>query len=268
MEKNAAENAKLAAGPAQPGIVVLGGESRYVIDLEDDALQVYCLYDIVNTAKTPVTTPGPLVFDMPREAQGTTVLEGSSNQAVAAGARVTVTGPFKPGKTVVQAAYRLPYSGGSVEISHTVPAVLQQVSLIARKVGDMQVTSPQVSDRREMTAEGKTYVVANGGAVAAGKSVVLTLTGLPHRPTWPRTTALVLAAGMLIVGIWMAFGRTPAAVDHEQKLRAQRDRLFAELTDLEEGHRAGRLEPGRYESRRAELVGALERLYKQLDVAA
>jgi hypothetical protein len=269
MAKQAAEDAKLAAGPAQPGMVVLGGDSRFVLEFDDDQLTVYGLFEIVNTAKTPVTIPEPLVFDLPPGARAATVLEGSTDQAVAAGTRVTVTGPFKPGRTPVQTAYRMPYSGGTVELTQRMPAALQQLSVIARKVGDMHLASPQISGHRDMAADGRTYIIANGGTVPAGNIVTFTLTGLPHRATWPRTTALALAVAILLAGAWAGSRRPPAAdADRQQKLKARRDRLFGELTRLEEQRRLGQVEDRRYQSRRGELVADLERLYGEIDEAA
>ena len=53
--------------PRGPGAsVVLGEQSRFVIEVGDDALNVFNLLQIVNTAKQPVQTAGPLVFELPR----------------------------------------------------------------------------------------------------------------------------------------------------------------------------------------------------------
>jgi hypothetical protein len=56
------------------------------------------------------------------------------------------------------------------------------------------------------------------------------------------------------------------AVDERRKrLDTRRDRLFAELTTLEQQHREQAIDPERYAARRRELVKALERVYAQLD---
>ena len=56
-----------------------------------------------------------------------------------------------------------------------------------------------------------------------------------------------------------------AADRARERLEQRRERLFAELTSLEQQHRAGALEPARYAERRAELVTALERVYAEID---
>ena len=54
----------------QPGNVVLGDETRVIIDHADDALQVYYILDIQNTARAPVNPPSAVVVNMPvRRAQ-------------------------------------------------------------------------------------------------------------------------------------------------------------------------------------------------------
>jgi hypothetical protein len=70
-----------------------------------------------------------------------------------------------------------------------------------------------------MAAEGQTYIVGQGGGIPAGGSVTLTLSGLPHRATWPRNIALVLAAAILGAGVWGAAGG-PKTTRRADKRRA------------------------------------------------
>ena len=76
----------------QPGNVVLGDETRVIIDHADDALQVYYILDIQNSARAPVNPPSAVVVNMPSGALSATVLAGAP-QAVALGDHVTITGP-------------------------------------------------------------------------------------------------------------------------------------------------------------------------------
>ncbi len=268
MEARAAEDAKLAAAHAVSGMVVLGAQSQFIVELEDDTLEVYYLLHIANNARTPVQPAEPLVFDLPAGARGSSILEGSSPLGRAEGARIVVNGPFPPGSTVVQAAYQMPYRGGRVTISQRLPAQLEQLSLVVEKVGTMHVESAQMATHGDMPGDGKTYLVGSGPAIAAGQALTFTVTGLPHRATWPVTLALVLAIAVLGGGIWMAMA--PAgdggATDKRRKaIKDRRDRLFADLVRLEEQRRAGRVDERRYATRRRELVDQLERIYSELD---
>lgn len=265
--QQAAEDRKLAEGPAQPGTVVLGSESRFVFEMGDDGLSVFNIFQVLNTGRVPVQTPEPLVFELPNDAKGATILDGSSPQATAAGKRVTVTGPFAPGTTLVQFVYTMPYSGSDLTIRQKVPAGLTQVSVAAQKIGAMHLTSPQISQSRNATANGLTYIVGQGPAVGAGEVVTFDFTGLPRVAVWPRNVALALAVMILVTGAWASVRSGPGAPDaaRRRKLEAQRERLFAELAALEQQHREQGSALPRYAGRRRELVAALERVYAELD---
>lgn len=267
IEKKAAEDRQLAAGSPVAGAVVFGDQSRFVIEVGDDALNVFNILQIVNTAKRPVTTGSPLVFDLPEGATGAGMLEGSAPNAVAAGKRVTITGPFAPGDTLVQFGYSVPLGRDEITLAQRVPAQMTQVSVLAQKIGAMQLSSPQITGRREMAADGQNYIVGQGGAVKAGDTVTLKLTGLPHRATWPRNVALLFSAVILAAGAWGATRGTAANPQSalRGRLNARRDKLFTELAGLEAERRKRALDPERYAARRADLVTSLEDLYVELE---
>jgi len=267
LEAKAAADRKLAEEPPVKGTVVLGDQSRLVFEIGDDALNVFNMMQIVNTAKRRVQTDGPLVFELPADAVGAGMLEGSTKNAIAAGRRVTVNGPFAPGATVVQFAYSIPLGAETITLTERMPASLPQLSLIAQKTAGMELSSPQIKDHRDMTAEGQTYIVGQGGGLRAGDTVTVTLSGLPHRPTLPRNLALLFAAVILVAGVWGATrGRmaTPEK-DRRRQLQSQREALFGQLTALEAERRKGKIDPAAYAARRENLVTALEDLYAGLD---
>jgi hypothetical protein len=266
--KRDAEDRQLAQGPAQPGSVVLSDQSRIVIEFGNDAMTVFNILQILNTARTPVQTSGPITFDLPEGAEGAGLLEGSSPQAAIEGRQMKVTGPFAPGATLVQYAYSIELSRERITIAQPIPVNLMQVSVLAQKLGDLTLTSPQLTARREMAAQGHTYIVAQGPGLRAGDVLSLTFAGLPSRPVWPRNLALALAVLLLGAGAWGSVRGVRGAASEEvrrHRIEAQRDKLFAELTALEEQHRDGRVDADFYGTRRRELIGALERVYAQLD---
>ena len=205
-EKRAQEDKSLAAAPAQPGMVVLGEQSRFVFEFGDGSLSVFNLLQLTNTARTPVMPPQPVVFELPKGATGLTILQDSSPQATAAGRKVTVAGPFAPGGTNVQFAYSMPYSGAGLTVEQTMPVPLNRVIVLAQKIADMRLASAQMTEQREMAAEGQTYVVGQGPAIRAGERVTFSFTNLPHEAQWPRYLAVGLAVAILAAGWW---GSTP-----------------------------------------------------------
>lgn len=265
--KRAEEDRRLAQGPAQRGTVVLGDQSRFVFELGDEGLNVFNIIQILNTARVPVDPIAPVSFVLPAGAEHAALLEGSSPLAAVNAGRVDVKGPFPPGATLVQFAYTMAYAGGAMTIRQTLPAQLAQLTVVAQKVGDMQVASSQIAQQREMNSEGQNYILGQGPAVAAGGAVEFHFTGLPHAVTWPRNLALALVVLILAGGAWISLrGRGRHVVPAErQRLHEQRNRLFNELAALEERHRDGHMDPAVYSSRRQKLVASLERVYAALD---
>ena len=266
IEKRAEEDRRLAESAAQPGTVVLGEQSRFVFEFGDSAISVFNILQVTNTARVPVQPPQPIAFELPARATGPTVLQESSPQAALDGKRIVVKGPFAPGETIVQFAYSMPYSGSRLTIEQKMPASLSRVIVLAQKGGEMRLDSPQMTEQREMAAEGHTYVVGQGPAVQAGTTLSFNFSNLPHAPLWPRNVALVLAVVILAVGAWASSRIPTRPMDRgRERLEQRRERLFSELTVLEQQHRAGEVDPAHYAERRGELVAALERVYAEID---
>jgi hypothetical protein len=168
-----------------------------------DRLNVYYLFDILNTARSPVDIGGPLILDLPREARGPSLMQDSSKQATVNGPRVTVLGPFAPGTTPVRVAFELPHSG-TAEVASRLPAALPQVIVIVAQAGGIDLVSPQITAKRSVTDQGEPILVGTGPAMAAGQMLTVEITGLPHHAVWPRYLALALAGSAMSAGIWAA----------------------------------------------------------------
>ena len=267
MARRADEDRKLAAGPARQGIVVFSDQSRFVFELGDEGLNVFNIFEIENTARTPVSPAVPIVFDLPAKAERAALLDGSSPLAKVDGRQVIVSSPFPPGKTVVQFAYTLPYAGGALTFSQKVPAALPQLSVIAQKVGETSIASDQLRGQRDMQVEGTNYIVGQGPPLPAGGVVTVAFSGLPYAPAWPRNVALALAVLILAGGGLAAFrGRTGRWAEAERKrLEAERERLFTQLTALESSQRSGGIDPQTYAAQRRALLTSLEQIYAALD---
>ena len=253
-------------------LVVLGEQSRFVIEVGDDALNVFNILQIVNTAKRPVQTDGPLVFELPASAVGAGMLEGSTPNAVAAGRQGDGHRPVRARQHAsCSSPIRCRSAARRSSLAQKMPAQMTQVAVVAQKIGAMQLSSPQIdasSARWRRTARPTSS--ARAGAVKAGDTLTLTLTGLPHRADVAAATSrwcsprLILAAGA-----WGATrGRTAPTQDARRAAAATRDRdkLFAELAALEAQRRQGDDRRARLRRRGArDLVTALEDLYAELE---
>ncbi len=255
--------------PPVSGIVIIGSQSRIVVQPTEEAIDVYYLLDIENSARTPVVTPSPFGFDLPKGATGAAIMEGSSPLATLAGNHLAVKEPLPPGATFVQVAYELPALDGAASIAQVFPSNFEQLGIVVKKVGDTAISSPQIANQRELPAEGETYIASTGPAIAAGQPLQLAITGVPHHSSAPRWTALALAGAIVLIGVW-ASGPGPerrgAAAAERTRLVARRDKLLNDLVRLEHDRRHGRVDDRRYAARREELIATLEHVYGALDI--
>ena len=171
-----------ASAPAVTGQVTLGGETRFVMEVDEDQVRVFYLLDIINSASAPVNLAQPFEFELPAEAAGAGLMEESTKQAIVSGKHVRVNGPFAPGGTFVQLGFVMPQKTGTVEISQTLPVNMDHLGLIVQKVGDTKVSSPLIQRQQEMPAAGQTYIAAAGGAVSAGQPITFTVSDLLSGP--------------------------------------------------------------------------------------
>ena len=186
-ERKKQEEAAAAAEPPTKGIVIFGGNTRVLMQFNNDALDVYYILEIVNSARTRVDFGAPLVIELPPGANGATALEGSSKLATVSEDRITITGPLPSGTTMVQAAFRMPYDDANLTLTQKWPAAFQQMIVGVQKVGNLQVASPQLNETNEVRTEsGDLFVLGNGPALPAGGTLTLNLSGLPYHSKTPQ----------------------------------------------------------------------------------
>jgi hypothetical protein len=266
----AAEQAAADAAAKEPprkGVVEIGPESRIIIEYQDDNLTIFYLLEILNNARTPIDIGGPLLIRLPRGAAGASMMQGSSPNASAKGDMLTVTGPFPPGKTVAQVGFSLPQAEESITIRQTWPAALAQLFVAVEKIGPMQVSSPQLTNVQESNAEGQNFLMATGGRLNAGDTLVLNLTGLPAHSRTPRTIALAVAVLMFVIGAWFAMAPAKAHADQDAKLQHKREKLLNEIVALERKRTQKPLSESD-EARLQRATTELERVIAELDRGA
>jgi hypothetical protein len=260
----AADSPAVPTAPAITGTVSIGGQTRVIIQPGDENVTLYYLLELVNNSASPVNPATPFDFEMPAGSTGTGILQGSSPLAAVNGSRVIVSGPIPPGRTLVQVGTQITTTSGSLNLTQRFPGALDEFALIVKKVGDMKVASPQITEQREIAAQGEIFIAASGAPVAAGQPLNVSVTGMPHHSPMPRYTALTLAVGILIAGIWAGWrarDETGANASERKRLVARREKLLNELARLDRDDRAS----PRYSARREEILSALEPIYGALD---
>lgn len=256
-----------AAGPGpvvQRGTVTLGGESRFVIEVTEGSVEVYCLLEVSNPAKAPVAPEAPLVFTLPEAAGGLSMLEGSI-PGTTSGNTVSVPGPFPPGSSLLEFAYRLQLDSSRLTLTHVMPVALSQSAIVVRKLGNIDVSSPLIQQRRDVPMENRVYLLATGAGVAAGQPFTVEINGLPAHATWPRVTALALAGLVLLAGVGLDVSGHRTMTKLQSELTSAREQLLGGLVQLEKQRLAGKVAPTGYASRREALVKKLERVYAELE---
>ena len=267
-ERKSQEAAKALEEPPVKGTVVFGGDSRLLMQFRDDALQVFYVLDIVNSARTRVDIGGPLIIDLPRSAAGAGTLEGTSPSATVNGNRLTVVGPFAPGTTSVQVGYQLRYDSPDLRFEQAWPAPVQQVTVGVQKVGNLAISSPQFLQTRDLsTDDGVVFLIGSGAGLPAGGTLTVNLSNLPIHSPAPRNVALTLAIAVIALGVWLSVSSRRKPGDERRSLTSRRDALLRELEELERRRRSGSIGGERYANRRQQLVSELEQIYGELDDA-
>jgi small-conductance mechanosensitive channel len=192
------------------------------------------------------------------------MMQGSSQHATAKGDMMTITGPFPPGKTVAQVGFSLPQAGESISIQQKLPAALAQVFVGVQKIGNMQVSSPQLTTAQEMSSDGQAFITATGGRLNSGDTLVINLSGLPSHSKTPRTAALISALVIFGIGAWFAVAPGKAHAAQDAKLNAQRARLMDEVVGLERKRRQKALSASE-QAKLQRLTHDLERVISELD---
>ena len=265
-ERKKREEAAALAAPPTKGVVVLGGDSRIVLEFNNDSLFAFYLLEIVNSARTRVDIGGPLVLQLPPEAVGAQIREGSSPAAEVDGNRVTVRGPFAPGTTSVQIEFSVRFTKAMQTFAQPFPVPLQRAIVGVEKVGNLGLASQQFSAVTELPTENGVYLLGQGGGLQPGTPLTFTLSNLPVHSRTSRYVALGLALLVAGVGVWLSL-KPPAAVADRKALLQRRDALLAELAQLEAKRRDETIS-ARAERRRLRILNDLEHIYAELDATA
>ena len=262
-QAEAAANAEAAKQPARAGAVVFGADTRIVLEFQDDEPTFFYIFSIVNNARTPVNPAAPLVLRLPDDAVAASLVSGPPGLARVESPTVTLSGPFPPGQTAFQIAFRLPLSS-TIRLTQAWPAPVEGILVATEKAGTLTLSSPQLSGNREGESNGQVFIVGTGGRLADGQPLEVTFANVPAHATWPYwTAAVVTGAGVLWV-VWAVLGTTPDRRGDAASLLAERERLLGAIAALDAETRARGADPKRT-ARRERLMTAAEQVYARIE---
>ena len=261
---DAAAKAAAAKEPARPGVVVFGNDTRIVLEFQDDKPTFFYLFSVMNNARTPVDPGKALIIDLPAAAEGASLVSGNAQIARMQDRRLTLTGPFPPGPSEYQVAFRMPLTS-TISLTQAFPVAVEGLLVAAEKVGALTVSSAQLTAVREGTSGGEVFVMGTAGRVAEGQPVTLQFSGLPAPPVWPVRVAVGLALGLFAWAGWWAWQGAPDTRATKTALVAERERLLGALAAIDaQGRARGGLYP-RGLAKRERLLVAVEQVYAELD---
>lgn len=261
---DAAAKAAAAKAPARPGVVVFGGDTRIVLEFQDDKPTFFYLFSVMNNARTPVDPGKALILDLPAAAEGASLVSGNAQIARMQDRRLTLTGPFPPGPSEYQVAFRMPLTS-TISLTQAFPVAVEGLLVAAEKVGTLTVTSAQLTAVREGTSGGEVFVMGTAGRVAEGQPITLQFAGLPAPPVWPVRVAVALALALFAWAGWWAWQGAPDTRATQTALVAERERLLGAIAAIDaQGRTRGGLDH-RGLAKRERLLVAVEQVYAELD---
>ena len=198
----ATDKAKAAAARRprrpSPGRSSSAPQSRIVMQPREEAVDVFYLLDIANSAQRAGEPAGAVRVRHAAGAAWRGIMQGSSPQASVNGAARHRAGAVRAGQHLragrVRAAGRERRASTSRSGSRPRSSISRSSS---RKSGDTTLRSPQLKEQRELPADGEMFIAATGGAVAAGQPIELDVGGVPHHSPAPRRIALALALAIV-----------------------------------------------------------------------
>ncbi len=236
-------------------------QSVIYTEVKDDRIQVQQAFKVYNFGKN-AWVPKDLVVPLPENFTAFTTQQGMSDVGVDAvpGKGVRIHGTFGPGQHMLEFRWQLPYSR-EAEVRFDVGMTPRMAAsrVIAPASKDMTLDVPgfpppqSTSDGMGQRALITEKQLRKEDPTLSTVSVVIR--GLPSEGPG-KIIATLLAAGGLLVGLVLG-----AQKRSDRDRKTERDRLLAELEDLERARLAGDVGPKTYAKARRELIDALTRTF-------
>lgn len=227
--------------------------------IEDQLLAVSGKWTVDNNSWIPYrASPDGMMIPAPKGFKGGVIADMNQNDvAVVPGEGFRILRPLPPGSSrPFVAGFSLAVDDGNADWALDLPLGTVGSEIAIRQNPGMKVQLPDgVTGRTEEMSDGSSYFRIADIRIPRGRSMAMTITGLPSPPSWkvwaPRIVGVFVIL-MIVGGVALALARSAAKTPDTVNL-ARKQALLDELVELERS--------GADNRRREQLIAELEKLW-------
>ena len=249
-------------------VLQISSSSKLLIDLREDALAVMENL-VLENASDKIFQAGPagLAVPLPAGTNNVTALEGGAHLELAEGATMFLREAVPP-----QDAHGIPVQArfgfflsttgeGSITIRQPMPLGIETPVLMVPESHHLKLEAPGLQAMAPQTDDrGAGMQIFQLASVPRNGVLTITVSGLPTRASLGKTIATVLVAALVFAALLGL--RRPKV---EERSDDRRERILAELVDVERARQAAGSDDAHLAERRGELIAALEAADTGLD---
>ncbi len=235
--------------------------SHMIIYVEENTLLVKEYHLLVNEADrtyigaTGEINTGVLYFSLPEGATELQPTMGLMDCCIVSNENgFADTMPVLPGMKEVAYSYRLYPSSGTYTFSQMINYPIYRLDLLVQG-GDIEVASEQLAADEPMHISGIHYDHLSGQELIPGDILMMRLSGLPGTNIQGNAIWVLLALAVIVAGFIFVFlirKKKPIPVSNDDDLSLRKQRLLAELADLDEDFEDGRISKKDHDQLRTE----------------
>ncbi len=259
---------------SDPSVLELDPQTKFVVDLREDALAVMIGLFIRNKSRQ-IFDAGEdgLVIPFPDGAVNAQEIEGGESIEIIPGKGVRLKTPIPPDAgaqfmTQIRYGYVLPANGDrTLDVRQPLPMALPDPFILVPANTGLRLDG---SGLRALPADkdgrGDRVNVYTMPALPAGGTLALTVAGIPGRDRTGQTVAAGISLALAGVAIFLARRPGKSQVSGgptSDELVDKREKIFGELVEIERQRKAEGANP-RLDERRRETIGRLESVYREL----
>jgi len=267
-DHGAAGELRVPSRTSDSSVLQISSSSKLLIDLREDALAVMENLVLDNTSdKIFQAGPAGLAVPLPAGANNLGALEGGAHLELSESATMFLREAVPPQDAhgiPVQARFGffLPTTGeGSITIRQPMPLGIENPVVLVPEMHHLRLAAPGLQAMAPQTDDrGAGMQIFQLASVPRNGVLTITVSGLPTRASLGKTIATALVAALVFAALLGL--RRPRV---EERSDDRRERIFAELVDVERARRAAGSDDAQLAERRGELIAALEAADTGLD---